>query len=83
MSQDNISYLFQALALIKKFVKTENIAGIELNFENNYIPNYLKSRNIWVNDEINFSAWVDDIIDRLISNMSHSYPEFLCKAFKK
>lgn len=75
MSQDNISYLFQALALIKKFVKTENIKDIELNFENNYIPDYLRSRNIWVNDEINFSVWVDDIVDRLISNMSHSYPE--------
>lgn len=75
MSQDNICYLIQALALVKHFVKTENITDIELYFENNFIPDYLKSKKIWVNHQIDFSAWVDDIINRLMHNISHSYPE--------
>ncbi|MDR2835567.1 MAG: hypothetical protein LBV69_05130 [Bacteroidales bacterium] len=75
MSQDNICYMLQSLALIKKFVGIENISKIEINFENNYIPEYLKSKKIWNNDIIDFGLWVDDITNRLLSNISHHYPE--------
>ena len=74
MSQDNICYLMQSLALVKKLVDTEDIENIELNFINTYIPDYLKSKKIWEANNINFGLWVDDIINRLISNVCHHYP---------
>ena len=75
MSQDNISYLMQSLALVKVLVDNENISDIELNFENPYIPDYLQSKNIWVGDTINFGNWAGDIADRLSRHASHEYPE--------
>lgn len=75
MSQDNIIYMLQGLSLVKHFVDNEDISNIELNFENNYIPDYLKSKNILNNNTIYFGNWVDDIVDRLVHHMCHEYPE--------
>ena len=75
MSQDNISYLLQSLALVKQLVDDENISNIKLIFENPYIPDYLKSKGIWVGDTVYFGNWVADIADRLLKHISHKYPE--------
>ncbi|MDD2385510.1 MAG: hypothetical protein PHP52_01875 [Bacteroidales bacterium] len=75
MSQDNIIYMLQSLALVKQLVDNEPIASIKLNFINNYIPLYLSDKKIIYNDSIFFGKWVEDITDRLICRMQHEYPE--------
>lgn len=75
MSQDNIIYLLQSLALVKQLVDDEDISKIELKFINNYIPDYLKSKSILKNNIISFDKWVDDLTDRLVSRCRHEYPE--------
>lgn len=74
MSQDNIIYLLQALALVKKLVDNENISGIEINYYNNFIPEYLKAKNIISGNMIYFGRWIDDIVERLIKHCYHEYP---------
>lgn len=75
MSQDNIIYLMQSLALVKKLVDDENISKIEINFINDYIPDYLKSKKILQDNIISFDNWVDDLTDRLVKRCFHEYPE--------
>lgn len=75
MSQDNICYMMQGLALVKKLVDNEPIQGIKMNFINSYIPDYLSSKGIIRNNVVHFDVWVDDIVDRLIGQMYHDYPE--------
>ncbi len=75
MSQDNIIYLLQSLAITKQLVDNENISNIELKFINNYIPDYLKSKNILKADTVFFGKWVDDLTDRLVNRCRHDYPE--------
>jgi hypothetical protein len=75
MSQDNIIYLLQSLALVKQLVDNEDISAVELEFINPYIPEYLKSKDIWVGNTINFDKWVIDLTDRLTKRMQHDYPE--------
>ncbi len=75
MSQDNIIYMLQPLALIKQLVDNESIEKIELNFINNYIPTYLNKKGIVQNDTVYFDRWVEDITDRIVKRMQHPYPE--------
>lgn len=75
MSQDNIIYLLQSLALVKFLVDDESIADINYNFYNHYIPAYLTSKGIFRNDSVYFGRWVDDITDRLLKHVTHEYPE--------
>lgn len=75
MSQDNIIYLLQSLALVKQLVSNEDISRIELKFINNYIPDYLKSKDILKADTVFFGKWVDDLTDRLANRCRHAYPE--------
>ncbi|MDD3741928.1 MAG: hypothetical protein PHH30_11895 [Bacteroidales bacterium] len=75
MSQDNIIYLLQSLALVKTLVDDENISKIELNFINDYIPDYLKTKGILNGKTISFDRWVDDLTDRLVRRCFHEYPE--------
>lgn len=75
MSQDNIIYLLQSLALVKGLVDDENISKIEIKFTNNYIPDYLKSKGILTGKTISFDKWVDDLTDRIVRRCFHEYPE--------
>jgi hypothetical protein len=75
MSQDNIIYMLQSLALVKYLVDNEPIKDIEVNFLNNYIPRYLNDKEIIINDSVYFDKWIDDLTDRLVSRMQHPYPE--------
>ncbi len=75
MSQDNIIYMMQSLALIKFLVDNEPINKINIKFINTYIPDYLKEKGIVKNGTIYFDKWIDDIIDRLVKRMQHPYPE--------
>ncbi|PLX06222.1 MAG: hypothetical protein C0596_17235 [Marinilabiliales bacterium] len=75
MSQDNIIYMLQSLALIKALVDNESISDIRVNFINNYIPRYLNTQGIIKNDSVYFDIWVDDLTDRLVKRMQHPYPE--------
>jgi hypothetical protein len=75
MSQDNITYMLQSLALVKTLVDDENISKIEINFINTYIPDYLKSKGILNGKTISFDKWVDDLTDRLVRRCFHEYPE--------
>ncbi len=75
MSQDNIIYMLQSLALIKNLVDNESISTIKINFINNYIPRYLHDKNIVYNDTVHFDIWIDDITDRIVKRMQHPYPE--------
>jgi hypothetical protein len=74
MSQDNIIYLLQSLALVKYLVDDEDVSNIEVNFINNYIPEYLKSKDIWVDNTVYFGKWIDDIVDRLLNHINPKYP---------
>ncbi|MBN2778461.1 MAG: hypothetical protein JXR36_12495 [Bacteroidales bacterium] len=75
MSQDNIIYMLQSLALIKQLVDSEPISGVYVNFINSYIPRYLSDKRIIENDSIHFDRWVIDITDRLVRQMQHEYPQ--------
>jgi len=75
MSQDNIIYLLQSLALVKQLVDNEDISNVELKFINTYIPEYLTSKNILTANVISFDNWVDDLTDRLVKRCIHKYPE--------
>jgi hypothetical protein len=75
MSQDNIIYLLQSLALVKFLVDDEDISKIEIKFRNDYIPNYLKSKGIMNGKTISFDKWVDDLTDRVVMRCRHEYPE--------
>ncbi len=75
MSQDNIIQLLQALALINVLVDDENISKIEFQFRNNFIPDYLKSKNIWYGDVISFKKWTEDLADRLVRHCHQTYPQ--------
>lgn len=74
MSQDNIIYLLQSLALIKQLVDNESILNIEVNFVNNYIPRYLNDKKIIANDSVYFDLWINDITERLIGRFIQEYP---------
>jgi hypothetical protein len=75
MSQDNIIYLLQSLALVKFLVDDEDISKIEIKFRNDYIPNYLKSKGIMNGKTISFDKWVDDLTHRVVMRCQHEYPE--------
>ena len=74
-SQDNICYMMQGLALVKALVDDESLANVPITFVNPYIPDYLKKKGIFVNGKVRFGVWVDDIVDRLVGQMYHDYPE--------
>lgn len=75
MSQDNIIYLLQSLALVKFLVDDEDIGKIEIKFRNEYIPDYLKSKGILNGKIISFDKWIDDLTDRVVMHCRHEYPE--------
>lgn len=84
MSQDNIIYLMQSLALVKNLVDDENISKIDIKFRNNYIPDYLKSKGIMEGNIVSFDKWVNDLTDRFAMRCRHEYPErkIVMKPFK-
>lgn len=84
MSQDNIYYLLQALAIVKEMLAPECIKGIEIYFINQIIPEYLIGKQIISNDTVYFDKWVVDISDRLINHIIQEYPkpEIVLKPFK-
>lgn len=75
MSQDNISYMMQGLAVVKALVDDESLANVPIKFINPYIPDYLSGKGIFSNDSVHFGLWVDDIVDRLVGHVYHEYPE--------
>ncbi len=75
MSQDNIFYLMQTLAVVKAMTEPESIKNIELKFINNIIPEYLSEKNIISNDSVYFDRWVIDITDRLVRHIRQEYPK--------
>ncbi|MDD3685790.1 MAG: hypothetical protein PHE56_03385 [Bacteroidales bacterium] len=75
MSQDNIIYMLQSLALVKFLVDDEDISRIEIKFRNDYIPDYLKSKGIMKGNIVSFDNWVDDLTDRLVMHCRQEYPE--------
>jgi hypothetical protein len=75
MSQDNISYMLQSLALVKFLVDDEDISSIDYKFYNSYIPDYLETKDILKNDSVYFGRWIDDITNRLLKHVTHEYPE--------
>lgn len=75
MSQDNIVRLLQGLALVKQLVDDEDISKINIEFRNNFIPDYLKSKGIWQANIISFKKWVDDLTDRLVRQCHQEYPQ--------
>ncbi|MBR5982908.1 MAG: hypothetical protein IK025_04170 [Bacteroidales bacterium] len=75
MSQDNICYMIQGLAIVKALVDDESLANVPIKFVNPYIPDYLEKKGIFKNGKVYFGLWVDDIVDRLVGHMYHDYPE--------
>ena len=75
MSQDNICYMMQGLALVKTLVDDESLANVPIKFINPYIPDYLEKKGIFTNGTVHFGIWVDDIVDRLVGHIYHDYPD--------
>jgi hypothetical protein len=75
MSQDNIIYMLQSLALVKFLVDDEDISKIEIKFRNDYIPDYLKSKGIMKGNIVSFDNWVDDLTDSFAMHCRPEYPE--------
>lgn len=75
MSQDNICYMIQGLAIVKALVDDESLANVPIKFVNPYIPDYLEKKGIFKNGKVHFGVWVDDIVDRLLGHVYHDYPD--------
>lgn len=69
ISQDNIYHNIEGLALIASLVGVENVSSIPVNFVNPYINNYLTSKGIKNGNNINFSLWAKDYVERYINFM--------------
>lgn len=84
MSQDNIYYLMQSLAMVKKMLDPECIRNIDVIFINDIIPKYLTSKEIISNDTVYFGRWVIDITDRLLNHIRQEHPkqEIVLKPFR-
>lgn len=84
MSQDNIFYLMQTLAMINELAEPESIKGIDMIFVNDIIPEYLQEKNIISNDTVYFDRWVQDFTHRLITHIrqEHPAPEICLKPFR-
>ena len=66
MSQDVLYHNVEGLAMVAKLVGTESVAGIPITFVENWTPNYLAYKGIQSGDNVNFSAWAQDILTRSI-----------------
>lgn len=75
MSQDNICYMMQGLALVKALVDDEPLANVPMSFVNPYIPDYLEKKGIFADGIVHFGVWVDDIVGRLVGHVYHDYPD--------
>ena len=71
ISQDNIIHHLEGLSLISAMVKKVSVKDIPIYFDTPIIPNYLKAREIWVGDSIDFKKWVADIAKRYVLLMQN------------
>lgn len=68
-SQDVVIHILEAMAVMEHFMDKEYIGDIPVNFINDMIPDYLKSKDIWCHDVIDFSAWAKDMSLRFLNNV--------------
>lgn len=69
LSQDVIVHHLEALAIMEHFMDRESVKDIPVRFENDMIPEYLRSKGIMTGDTIDFRSWAKDMSLRLYSNL--------------